>query len=95
MLYILQRRCGLSSLGEGDHVDLPLGWSELAILAQCKGKLQDGEKAVLGVLLDFLVLLLMSFHNLISEQIFVNFFKLFSSKNFLRCIVQLKKGVLV
>ena len=38
-----QRRCGLLSSGEGNHVDLPLGWSELAILAQCKGKLQSGE----------------------------------------------------
>ena len=32
----------MQSSGEGDHVDLPLAWSELAILAQCKGKIQEG-----------------------------------------------------
>ncbi|CAK8675486.1 unnamed protein product [Clavelina lepadiformis] len=37
----LERRCGISTLGEGKHVDLPLAWSELAILAQCKGKIQE------------------------------------------------------
>lgn len=29
------------SQGEGERVDLPMAWSELAILAQCKGKLQE------------------------------------------------------
>ncbi|XP_076813085.1 transmembrane protein 232-like isoform X2 [Clavelina lepadiformis] len=41
MLLRSKRRCGISTLGEGKHVDLPLAWSELAILAQCKGKIQE------------------------------------------------------
>nr|XP_039248119.1 transmembrane protein 232-like [Styela clava] len=36
-----KRRAGILTQGEGDHVDLPMAWSELAILAQCKGKLQE------------------------------------------------------
>lgn len=36
-----KRRAGIVTCGEGEHVDLPMAWSELAILAQCKGKLQE------------------------------------------------------
>lgn len=36
-----KRRAGILTQGEGDHVDLPMAWSELAIIAQCKGKLQE------------------------------------------------------
>lgn len=41
MLTHCKRRSGISSQGEGTRVDLPMAWSELAILAQCKGKLQE------------------------------------------------------
>uniref|UniRef100_H2ZA50 Uncharacterized protein n=1 Tax=Ciona savignyi TaxID=51511 RepID=H2ZA50_CIOSA len=41
MIQRSKRRCGYMTNGEGDHVDLPLAWSELAILAQCKGKVQE------------------------------------------------------
>ena len=29
--------------GVGAYVDLPLGWTELAQLAQCKGEIQEGK----------------------------------------------------
>merc|ERR1719454_2867181 len=41
MLLRSKRRCGLSTQGEGDHVNLAVAWSELTVLAQCKGKLQE------------------------------------------------------
>ena len=30
--------------GVGPYVDLPLGWTELAQLAQCKGEIQEGKR---------------------------------------------------
>jgi len=43
MVYLLfQRRAGLKVQGQGDHVDLPVAWTELSQLAQCKGKIQEG-----------------------------------------------------
>ncbi|XP_078488089.1 transmembrane protein 232-like [Ciona intestinalis] len=52
MIQRSKRRCGYSTYGEGDHVDLPLAWSELAILAQCKGKLQEDCFDILCTTLD-------------------------------------------
>nr|CAB3267078.1 transmembrane protein 232-like [Phallusia mammillata] len=52
MLERAKRRCGLPTCGEGNHVDLPLGWSELAVLAQCKGKLQEDCFTILCTSLD-------------------------------------------
>jgi len=37
-----QRRAGLKDYGNGQHVNLPMAWTELAQLAQCKGKIQEG-----------------------------------------------------
>ncbi len=39
---LLQRRAGLKEGGFGAHVDLPLAWTELSQLAQCRGKIQEG-----------------------------------------------------
>lgn len=41
IVVLSKRRAGLTMQGEGSHVDLPMAWSELAILAQCKGKIQE------------------------------------------------------
>ena len=38
----LQRRAGVSQGGVGPYVNLPMAWTELAQLAQCKGKIQEG-----------------------------------------------------
>lgn len=38
-----QRKAGLRESGVGSHVDLPLAWTELSQLAQCKGQIQDGK----------------------------------------------------
>lgn len=37
-----QRRAGLRNCGTGPYVNLPMAWTELAQLAQCKGKIQEG-----------------------------------------------------
>ena len=39
---LFQRRAGLSCGEEGPHVNLPIAWTELSQLAQCKGKIQEG-----------------------------------------------------
>ncbi|KAG9353650.1 hypothetical protein JZ751_011772, partial [Albula glossodonta] len=36
-----KRRAGLKSFGEGNHVELPLAWAELMLLALCSGKIQN------------------------------------------------------
>ncbi|XP_074661362.1 transmembrane protein 232-like [Tubulanus polymorphus] len=41
MLERIKRRSGLRGGGQGSHVDLPLAWTELSQLAQCKGKIQE------------------------------------------------------
>lgn len=38
-----QRRSGLRLNGLGQYVNLPMAWTELAQLAQCKGKIQEGK----------------------------------------------------
>ena len=38
-----QRRSGLKVGGKGKHVDLPVAWTELSQLAQCKGVIQEGQ----------------------------------------------------
>ncbi|XP_066567685.1 transmembrane protein 232 isoform X2 [Amia ocellicauda] len=47
-----KRRAGLCSLGTGHHVDLPLAWTELLLLALCRGTIQDESLDVLLVSLD-------------------------------------------
>ncbi|XP_072020546.1 uncharacterized protein [Amphiura filiformis] len=41
MLSRAQRRAGLKQFGRGNYVDLPRAWSELSMLAQCRGKIQE------------------------------------------------------
>ncbi|XP_069748774.1 transmembrane protein 232 isoform X2 [Narcine bancroftii] len=41
MLTRNKHKAGLSTMGSGDHVNLPAAWTELALLAQCKGKIQE------------------------------------------------------
>ncbi|GFO10608.1 transmembrane protein 232-like isoform x1 [Plakobranchus ocellatus] len=36
-----KRRCGVKNCGHGSHVNLPLAWTEMAQLAQCKGNVQE------------------------------------------------------
>merc|ERR1712226_1613476 len=38
MLNRIKRKCGLKCGGVGSHVDLPVAWTELSQLAQCKGR---------------------------------------------------------
>ncbi|ELT91335.1 hypothetical protein CAPTEDRAFT_201911 [Capitella teleta] len=41
MLHRIKRRAGLKDGGKGSHVDIPIAWTELSQLAQCKGKIQE------------------------------------------------------
>ncbi|CAL1541252.1 unnamed protein product [Lymnaea stagnalis] len=47
-----KRRSGLKKCGQGSHVNLPLAWTELVQLAQCKGRLQEECLDALVVSLD-------------------------------------------
>lgn len=42
-LYV-QRKVGLKSQSEGGHVDVCAAWIELAQLAQCRGRIQEGKQ---------------------------------------------------
>lgn len=52
MLERSKRRSGLRLNGEGQYVNLPMAWTELAQLAQCKGKIQEECLDVLITSLD-------------------------------------------
>ncbi|XP_055489191.1 transmembrane protein 232 [Leucoraja erinacea] len=52
MLTRNKRKVGLSTLGSGDHVNLPVAWAELALLVQCKGKIQEEALDILLISLD-------------------------------------------
>nr|XP_033785026.1 transmembrane protein 232 isoform X2 [Geotrypetes seraphini] len=41
MLLRCKRRSGFHSMGCGEYVDLTVAWTELILLAQCKGKIQE------------------------------------------------------
>jgi len=41
-LFHEQRKLGFRDGGVGSHVDLPVAWTDLALLSQCAGKLQEG-----------------------------------------------------
>ncbi|XP_071943362.1 uncharacterized protein [Antedon mediterranea] len=41
MLARAKRRVGLVDASRGSHVDLPKAWSELSMLAQCRGRVQE------------------------------------------------------
>ncbi|KAM6984666.1 transmembrane protein 232 [Aplochiton taeniatus] len=47
-----KRRAGLTCMGEGDHVDLPLAWTELLLLGLCNGKIQNDSLDCLLMSLD-------------------------------------------
>ncbi|XP_052795602.1 uncharacterized protein LOC128228360 isoform X2 [Mya arenaria] len=52
MLERAKRRAGLRAGGAGRHVNLPLAWTDLAQLAQCRGKIQEECLDVLTISLD-------------------------------------------
>ncbi|XP_048772983.2 transmembrane protein 232-like isoform X2 [Ostrea edulis] len=52
MLERAKRRAGLRNCGTGPFVNLPMAWTELAQLAQCKGKIQEDCLDVLITSLD-------------------------------------------
>lgn len=52
MLERAKRRAGLRKCGTGPYVNLPMAWTELAQLAQCKGKIQEECLDVLITSLD-------------------------------------------
>lgn len=52
MLERAKRRAGLKERGVGKHVNLPMAWTELAQLAQCRGKIQEECLDVLIISLD-------------------------------------------
>lgn len=52
MLERAKRRAGLRKCGTGPFVNLPMAWTELAQLAQCKGKIQEECLDVLITSLD-------------------------------------------
>ncbi|KAK3577758.1 hypothetical protein CHS0354_017457 [Potamilus streckersoni] len=52
MLERCKRRAGLREGGEAKHANLPMAWTELAQLAQCKGKIQEECLDVLITSLD-------------------------------------------
>ncbi|XP_039615350.1 transmembrane protein 232 isoform X1 [Polypterus senegalus] len=52
MLNRCKRRAGISTLGVGEHVDLPLAWTELLLLALCRGRIQQEALDILALSLD-------------------------------------------
>ncbi|XP_078413962.1 transmembrane protein 232 [Cetorhinus maximus] len=52
MLTRNKRKAGLNTMGSGNHVNLPLAWTELALLVQCKGKIQAEALDILLISLD-------------------------------------------
>ncbi|XP_052278054.1 uncharacterized protein LOC127876689 isoform X2 [Dreissena polymorpha] len=52
MLERAKRRAGLRDGGTGKHVNLPMAWTDLAQLAQCRGKIQEECLDVLTISLD-------------------------------------------
>ena len=43
-IFMLQRRVGLNTFGIGKHVNIPVAWTELAQLIECRGTIHDGKK---------------------------------------------------
>ncbi|XP_070599039.1 transmembrane protein 232 isoform X2 [Erythrolamprus reginae] len=52
MLIRCKRRLGLSVLGCGKYVNLPVGWTEAIMLSQCKGEISEEALEILGISLD-------------------------------------------
>ncbi|KAM6475427.1 transmembrane protein 232 isoform 2-T4 [Liasis olivaceus] len=52
MLARCKRRLGLSVLGCGKYVNLPVAWTEAIILSQCKGEISEEALEILGISLD-------------------------------------------
>lgn len=42
-IFFFQRRSGIICKGSKSHVSLHLAWKELILMAQCKGKIQEGK----------------------------------------------------
>ena len=58
---MFQRRAGVRNQGSGYHVNLPLAWTELAQLAQCKGHIQEGRLLLLLLLLVVVLVVVVGF----------------------------------
>ncbi|XP_053555706.1 transmembrane protein 232 [Bombina bombina] len=52
ILHKCKRTSGLNSKGSGNHVNLHLAWTELILLARCKGKIQEEALDILFVSMD-------------------------------------------
>ncbi|XP_063151429.1 transmembrane protein 232 [Candoia aspera] len=52
MLARCKRRLGLSVLGCGSYVNLPVAWTETIMLSQCKGEISEEALEILGISLD-------------------------------------------
>ncbi|XP_067320597.1 transmembrane protein 232 [Anolis sagrei] len=52
MLARCKRRSGLTTLGCGKHVDLPLAWTEAIMLSQCRGEINEEALDILLISLD-------------------------------------------
>uniref|UniRef100_H9GC94 Transmembrane protein 232 n=1 Tax=Anolis carolinensis TaxID=28377 RepID=H9GC94_ANOCA len=52
MLARCKRRSGLTTLGCGKYVDLPLAWTEAIMLSQCKGEINEEALEILLISLD-------------------------------------------
>ncbi|XP_061479775.1 transmembrane protein 232 [Rhineura floridana] len=52
MLARCKRRSGLSTLGSGKYVDLPVAWTEAVMLSQCKGEIHEEAVEILLISLD-------------------------------------------
>ncbi|XP_067885912.1 transmembrane protein 232 isoform X2 [Heterodontus francisci] len=52
MLTRNKRKAGLNTMGSGSHVNLPVAWTELALLVQCKEKIQEEALDILLISLD-------------------------------------------
>ncbi|XP_043566381.1 transmembrane protein 232 isoform X1 [Chiloscyllium plagiosum] len=52
MLTRNKRKAGLNAMGSGNHVNLPLAWTELAFLVHCKEKIQEEALDILLISLD-------------------------------------------
>ncbi|KAM4808238.1 transmembrane protein 232 [Rhinophrynus dorsalis] len=52
ILHRCKRRSGLNSMGSGNHINLHGAWTELVLLTQCKGRIQDDALDILFVSMD-------------------------------------------
>ena len=48
LLQRIRRRAGIRDAGRGNHVNVPLAWTELMTLARCRGQVHQGDILTLG-----------------------------------------------